>query len=202
VDVEHFSRPPAKSLSKKPVILSVGRLVQQKDHDTLMAAFRLVVEQEPKAELWLVGEGSRRDALKLEANRLFPPGQVRLLPAQLDLRPLFQAATLFVLSSLWEGLPNVVLEAMATGLPVVATGVGGLPEAVLPGQTGWLVPPRDPPALAAAINEALTAPETREAFGINARRLVEEKFALTDMARRHQEVFLNLLANELGCPNP
>ncbi len=198
VDAEYFSPPPDKALGQKQVILSVGRLEPQKDHDTLLSAFRQVAEQEPKAELWIVGDGSRRDALQLQSNQLFQPGRVRLLPGRPDLLPLLREAAVFVLSSRWEGLPNVVLEAMAAGLPVVATQVGGVPEVVLPGQTGWLAPPQDPPALAAAISAALAAPETSAAFGANARRLVLEKFSLTDMARRHQELFLKLLANQRG----
>ena len=71
---------------------------------------------------------------------------------------MFQQASLFVLSSVHEALPNVVLEAMAAGLPVVATRVGGLPELVAPGETGWLVPPRDPAALAAALSQLLADP--------------------------------------------
>lgn len=202
VDLERFSPPTGKSRGEKPIILSVGRLEPQKDHNTLLAAFRLVAELEPRAELWLVGNGSRREALQRQANRLAPSCRVRLLPGQADLRPLFKAAALLAMSSRWEGLPNVVLEAMAAGLPVAATQVGGLPEVVLPGQTGWLAPPGDPAALAAAISEALAAPKHLEALGANARRLVKEQFSLIAMVRRHEEVFLRLLTHQTGQPNP
>ena len=87
---------------------------------------------------------------------------MRFLPGQTDLRPLFEQAALFALSSRQEAFPNVVLEAMGMGLPVAATRVGGLPEMVTPGETGWLAPPGNPPALAAAMSQLLADPETRQ----------------------------------------
>ncbi|MBW1992598.1 MAG: glycosyltransferase family 4 protein, partial [Deltaproteobacteria bacterium] len=186
VDVEYFSPWPADDPPHRLVILSVGRLVRQKGHDTLLAAFRRVARQIPQAELWIVGEGPRLPALEDQAGHFLASGRIRLLPPRGDLRPLFQEATLFVLASNWEGLPNVILEAMAAGLPVVATEVGGVPEAVVPGRTGWLVPPGDPEALAEAIREALAAPETRKTFGRQARQRVKHNFSLADMARRHE----------------
>ena len=194
VDSEFFQPPAAGTRSGPAKVLSVARLVPDKDHETLIRAFGLAAPAHPEAELWLVGDGPRREYLQQLAGRLLPPGRVKFLPGQPDLRPLLHQASLLVLSSVFEALPNVVLEAMAAGLPVVATRVGGLPEVVTPGQTGWLVPPRDIPALAAALGQLLAAPEIRRAFGLAARQAVLEKFSMDAMMRRHVEVFQDLLS--------
>jgi glycosyltransferase involved in cell wall biosynthesis len=161
-----------------------------------LAAFALVVAQYPEAELWLLGDGPRRKAIRRLAERQLPPGRVRFIPGQADLLPLLWQGSLLVLSSVQEGLPNVVLEAMAAGLPVVATAVGGLSEVVQPGETGWLVPPKDVAALADAISRLLADEAKRLDFGRAGRKLVEHQFSVSDMVRRHEEVFLQLLA---GC---
>jgi glycosyltransferase involved in cell wall biosynthesis len=89
-------------------------------------------------------------------------------------------------------MPNVVLEAMAAGLPVVATEVGGLSEVVKHGETGWLVPPKDVAALADSISQLLGDDARCATFGRAGRKLVESQFAVADMVRRHEEVFLQL----------
>lgn len=193
VDGEFFRPPAAEVRSGPPRVLSVARLVPEKDHDTLIQAFRLVALAHPEAELWLVGDGPRQAAVQRLVQESLPPGQVRFLPGQPDLRPWLHQASLFVLSSLTEAMPNVILEAMATGLPVVATRVGGLPEVVVSGETGWLVPPRDIPALAAALDSLLGDPAARQAFGRAGRARVEGEFSLAAMVRRHEEVLTHLL---------
>ncbi len=130
------------------------------------------------------------------AARLGLAERVKILPGRTNLRPLFQEATVFALSSLMEGLPNVVLEAMATGLPVVATRVGGVPEVVLSGRTGWLVPRGDVSALAAAISQLLFAPETCRAFGQAGRKQALKKFSLDAMVSSHEELFQELLTGD------
>src|SRR5208283_3011657 len=97
------------------------------------------------------GEGPGLGAVEQLAQQSLPPGSFRFIPPREDLRPLYRQAGLLALSSRGEGLPNVILEAMAAGLPVAATAVGGVPEVVTPAQTGWLAPPGDPPALAAVL---------------------------------------------------
>ena len=117
-----------------------------------------------------------------------PPGSFRFIPPRQDLRPLFRQAGLLALSSRSESLPNVVLEAMAAGLPVAATAVGGVPEMVTPAQTGWLAPPGDPPALAAVLGRMLANPEQCRAMGRAARRRVVRDFSLSAMVSRYEEV--------------
>ena len=189
-----YFRPAAEPLpSERKVVLCIARLVPEKDHDTLIAAFALVAAHHPEAELWLVGDGPRQKAIRRLAHSLLPPQRLRLLPGQLDLSPILRQSSLLALSSVAEGLPNVVLEAMAAGLPVVATDVGGLSEVVKQGETGWLVAPKDVVGLAEAISQLLANDTMRAAFGQAGRRRVERRFSVAAMVQQHQEVFLRLL---------
>ncbi|MCX5889726.1 MAG: glycosyltransferase [Deltaproteobacteria bacterium] len=197
VDQEFFQSPRGAP-SGPPMILSVGRLEPAKDQKTLIEAFRLVAADHPEAQLRLVGNGSRREELISLVARYDLAGRVQVLRGRPNLRPLFQEATVFALSSLEEGLPNVVLEAMVAGLPVVATRVGGLPEVVRPGRTGWLVPPGDVPALAAALSHLLSDPETSQAFGRAGREQAARDFSLASMVRSHEEIFMSLVKSRSG----
>lgn len=193
VDLDCFQPPAAPAPPEKPVVLCIARLVTEKDHDTLIAAFSLVAARHPQAELWLVGDGPRRQAISRLANRCLPPRRWRYIPGQMHISPILQQGSLLVLSSLQEGFPNVILEAMAAGLPVVATDVGGLSEIVKHGETGWLVPPKDIGALADAISHLLTHDAVRLAFGRAGRRRVEDFFSVAAMVEQHERVFLRLL---------
>lgn len=193
VDPEAFRPSPAEP-SGPPVILSVGRLDPAKDQKVLIEAFRLLAAEHPTAMLRLVGNGALREELMSLTARYDLAERVQILPARTALLPLFQEAAVFALSSAQEGLPNVVLEAMAAGLPVVATKVGGLPELVVPGQTGWLTPAGDAAALAAALGQLLSSPAMRRDFGLAARQRVLREFSLDAMVRRHEEVFGDLLS--------
>ncbi len=197
--VDHeFFQPPRSAPSGPPIILSVGRMEPVKDQNILIEAFRLATADHPEAQLWLVGDGSLREKLISLAAGYDLAGRVQVLSSRTDLSSLFQEASVFALSSRAEGLPNVVLEAMAAGLPVVATRVGGLPEVVRPGRTGWLVPPRDVPALAAAISHLLSDPETSQAFGRAGREQAVRDFSLANMVRSHEEIFMSLVKSRGG----
>ncbi|MHB9073210.1 MAG: glycosyltransferase [Desulfobaccales bacterium] len=192
VDTDYF-RPPASPPAGPPRVLSVARMVPEKDHDTLLAAFHLTAKANPEAELWLVGDGPRLAATRELAQRLSISDRVKFIPPREDLRPLLQQASLFVLSSQTEALPNVVLEAMAAGLPVVATRVGGVPELVELNRTGWLVNPGDAPALAAALSQALADPDARQAMGKAGRERAVKHFSLETMARQYESLLDRLI---------
>ena len=193
VNLEYFRPAAVPRPPNRQVVLCIARLVPEKDHETLITAFARVAARHPEAELWLVGDGPRQKAIRRLADGLLSPRQVRLIPGQSDLLPLLQQSSLLALSSVQEGMPNVVLEAMAAGLPVVATEVGGLSEVVKHGETGWLVPPKDVAALADSISQLLGDDARCATFGRAGRKLVESQFAVADMVRRHEEVFLQLL---------
>ncbi len=193
VDTDYFQPAPETDQPYATVALSVGRMVPDKDPVTLVRAFARVAPDFPQAQLWLVGEGPLLGAVQQLAQETLPRGSFRFIPPQADLRGLFGQSGLLVLSSRTEALPNVVLEAMAAGLPVAATAVGGVPELVAPARTGWLAPPGDPPALAAVISRLLADPEKGRAYGRAGRERVLKDFSLETMARRYAEVFHGLL---------
>jgi len=193
VDTEFFRPDPARHNGGPPRALALARFVPDKDHDTLVRAFARVNSSLPQAELWLVGDGPLREAVGRQADALLPPSSIRFFPAQVDVRPLLHQAGLLVLSSVTEALPNVVLEAMAAGLPVVATSVGGLPEVVAHGETGLLAPPRDPGALAQALARLLADATVRAEMGAAGRSRAVQEFSLVAMVERHEAVLAEVL---------
>lgn len=169
-----------------PLLLAAGRHTEQKDFATLVAAFALVRESIPAARLMLAGNGPLRSDLREQArdaglaDAVMFPGNVD------DLEDLYQAADVFVMSSLWEGLPLTLLEAMAGGCPVVGTRIDGIAEILAGGNggpAGLLAPPSDPRALAETAIGLLRDPDLAGGIGAAARRLVEERFSFARVDR-------------------
>ena len=159
--------------------LAVGRLDPQKGLSDLLAAAERVIPEAPDWHLVLAGDGPcRRWLLEQIATRPVLIGRVHWLGARDDVPGLLKAANLLVLASRWEGMPNVVLEAMAARRAVVATAVEGTEELVLPCQTGWLVPPRDTASLAHALLEAAHDPALCQAMGQKGRDRAVRAFSL------------------------
>jgi glycosyltransferase involved in cell wall biosynthesis len=194
VDTDFFKPPPTGKTRGNFLVLSIGRLVRDKDQETLIQAFCQVLQKYPAAELWLVGDGPRKGYLEQLLGQKVPAHRATLFPGQVDIRPFLEKASLFALSSVTEALPNVVLEAMATGLPVVATNVGGLPEVVSSGKTGWLVPPGDPASLARAMLQLLADPELCRTLGQAGRERAVRDFSFNQMVSRYEALFDDLLA--------
>jgi len=164
------------------LVLSVGRFHEQKDQVTLLHAWARVRERYPDAVLVLVGSGALEMSLRKLAESLLLGDSLRIVRPRADLRPVYLAADIFALSSLWEGLPYVILEAMSFALPVASTNVDGIPEAVEGGASGLLVPPRTPEALADAIVRLLRDPALRARMGEAGERIASERFGLERMA--------------------
>jgi glycosyltransferase involved in cell wall biosynthesis len=179
-----LSRAPAR-----PIVLTVARLDQQKGHAVLFEAIR----QLPDAMFVLAGDGPEKAVLEAKARALGIDDRVVLLGHRSDIRDLLAACDLFVLPSHYEGLPLAVLEAMAAGRAVVATAVGGVPEAVLNGVTGVLVRPRDPSALAKAIHMLLADPLLAHRMGAAARSRVEREFSSAAMVQRVTRIYEEVL---------
>lgn len=165
------------------LVLTVARLTEQKGHRHLLEAAPAVRERVPGAHFVWVGEGPLGDELRKRTRELGIEGNVHLTGRRTDVPDLLAAAELFVLPSLFEGLPLVVLEAMAAGVPVVGTRVCGTREAVEDGVCGRLVPARDPAALAAAILEVLERPDLGARWGAAGRRRARREFSAARMAR-------------------
>jgi len=179
------------------VIGSVGRLHPQKDFGTLIAAMKLVKEGDADARLLIVGDGPCRESLERRTARLDLAEDVIFAGDRSDISSLLAAMDVFALASRWEGLPNAVLEAMACGLPVVATGVGGTPELVQDGSTGRLVSPQDPQAMAAVLTEVLSSEQIRTEMGKAGRARAKEHFSIQEMVRRTEALYATLLRERL-----
>ncbi|HEX6900840.1 MAG TPA: glycosyltransferase family 4 protein [Thermoanaerobaculia bacterium] len=159
-------------------LLFVGRLRIRKGVEVLLEALRELRRRNPAAIVRIAGDGEHRGRLERKA------GEVGLGPAVAFLgsrdaagvRTLLRGAAALVVPSTYEGMPLVILEAMEAGVPVVASRVSGIPEVVVDGETGWLVPPEDPEALAKALEEALADPEEARRRGAAGRARVEERY--------------------------
>jgi glycosyltransferase involved in cell wall biosynthesis len=155
--------------------LTVGRLTQQKAYPNLFRAFAQVVKRLPRSTLLVVGRGPLRNELEDLARRLGLLASISFVGFRSDVASLLAAADAFVTASRYEGMPNVVIEALATGLPVVGTNVGGMPELIQDGANGYLVPPADPDALASAMSRvALASPKDRLEMGERGRAHVRD----------------------------
>jgi len=176
-----------------PLVGAIAALAPHKDHRTLVDAARLVLEERPDVRFVAAGAGPTEAAVRAQVEQL-GLGEAFLLPGFVDDVPaLLGALDVFVLSSYLEGLGTSVLDAQAAGVPVVATGVGGVPEMIEDGVNGRLVPPRDPRALADAILETLADPAAAQARAAKARVTVRE-FGLTRTIEKTEALYAELLA--------
>jgi glycosyltransferase involved in cell wall biosynthesis len=169
------------------LIIVVAKLFAQKGHAVLLEALASTSVRTDDAVL-VVGEGPERDRLEDIARRR-GLRCVRFLGARPDIPQLLAASDLFVLPSLWEGLPMALLEGMAAGLPVIATDVAGSRQVVVNGESGLLVPPGDPTALASAMTGLLADDAERTRLGRAARQRVESEFSAARQAARHAEAY-------------
>jgi glycosyltransferase involved in cell wall biosynthesis len=159
----------------------VANLRAEKGHDTLLSAARRVVRNQPEVEFLFVGDGPLRGALEDQVHASGLARNVRFLGERSDVAALLGAADLFVLPSRSEASPNSVVEAMAAGLPVVATRVGGVPELIESGVNGMLVPPDHPDALTAVLLDLIRRPTFALKLGRAARLQVEHRFSFERM---------------------
>lgn len=189
-----LSRFPYQGGSAAPRAISVGRLAPEKDLATLIRAAARVVAELPEFELDIVGDGPLRTELEKQVADAGLARHVRLLGERHDVAALLGQAGLYVSSSLIEGVSLTLLEAMAVGLPVVATAVGGTPEVVVDGRTGWLVPPRDAECLAQALLRACRAAPAWRAMGLRGRQRVEDHFDVVRMVRDYEALYARELS--------
>lgn len=173
-----------------PVFGTIGRLVPQKGIDHLLHSMRLVVQRRPDATLVLAGTGNKEDELKALATTLGIADRVKFLGLRRDVAELLKVFDLYVLSSVWEGLPIALLEALAAGCPIVSTSVGGVPTVVTPGVNGELVQPGDAPALANALVDLLGDAERLAAYRRGARSMFLERFTIEHMVRAYEKLYL------------
>jgi colanic acid/amylovoran biosynthesis glycosyltransferase len=189
VPLAHFSRRAA--VSSEPSVLYVGRLVPEKGQAVLLQALALLRDSGRAVRATLVGEGPQRHALEALAVQLGVAGQTRFTGAlgQPEIHTLYEEAALFCLPSFAEGVPCVLMEAMAMELPVVSTAIAGIPELVEDEHNGLLVAPGRPDRLALALERLLADPELRRRLGANGRMKVAEQFNLERSAEHLYAIF-------------
>ena len=181
-------------MADQPTLLAVGRFAEVKNHSGMLHAFARVVDAYPNALLLLAGQGPLLNATRALSEALHLSNSVRFLGIRRDIPDLMRAGDLYLMTSLCEGLPIVLLEAAASGLPAVVTNVGGNASAVLDGISGRIVPPNNDEALAAAVIEVLNmSPEARQSWGHAARQLVQSSFSLASVVDRWLGLYTSLV---------
>lgn len=179
---------------KVRIITSIGRLEEQKDFQTLLAAYAIVRERVASLpmKILIVGQGSLRRDLERLAQTLGIADETIFLGWRKDIETVLAITDIFVLTSIREGLPNVVLEAMAAGKPIVASDVGGIPEVVVNGLTGFLVSPQNVSGFAEAICRLLNDADEAAAMGIRGQIRAREIFTEDRMLSETQHVYFQL----------
>jgi glycosyltransferase involved in cell wall biosynthesis len=199
IDVAGYLRQPDPALRESlgigatmPVATVVANFIHYKGHLVFLKAWQGVVARHADAVALLIGDGPLRDEIVRDISAAGLDRSIRVLGHRHDVPDLLAISDVCVHPSFEEGFSNAVLEALAAARPVVATAVGGTPEIVIPGRTGWLVPPRDSAALAAAILEVLADPIAAAARGAAGRQLVAERCDRQTAIARYQQVYLGL----------
>lgn len=201
VDVKRYGKPVDKVTIRSQLgleanarlIAVVATLREPKGHRYLIEAVAAIVPRHPDLHVLFIGDGELKEELRAQVKRLNLDGHIHFLGSRSDVPELLAASDFFVLPSLWEGLPMALLEAMATGLPIVATEVSGTVQVVVPNETGILVPPGDVQRLAQAIEQLLSDPAQAQRMGAAARRRVEAEFSAQKQADEHMALYHRLL---------
>lgn len=182
-----------------PVIGTVGRLHPVKSQDVLIRAFATLTARLPQAHLIIVGEGPAHQKLAKLAQRLSIANRVHLTGYRADPKPLLNIMDVFALTSRWEGMPLAILEAWASGLPVVASAVGGIPELVRCGENGLLFPDGDETALAAAVEGLIQDRTKARELGMSGRADVAASYSLQRMTTEYERHYRELMAERDPC---
>jgi glycosyltransferase involved in cell wall biosynthesis len=202
IDTEEFSRGRTVQEARRHLgwtedrllLGAVGRLSPEKGFDILIRAVHQLVADGLDLELVIVGEGDDRSRLEMLITELGLTSRVRLLGYRADVRELYEALDLFVLSSYREGLPNVLLEAMALETPVIATRIAGIPRLIRDGENGRLVEAGDVDGLASALDQLLRRSELRSQLARSGRTTIEQRYSFKTRMDRVRALYDDLLA--------
>ena len=178
------------------IVCAIGRPRPVKGYGYLIDAFALLAEQDDSLHLLFVGDGPDRNALKAQVSRLGLTARVTFLGDQKDIPDLLPGVDLLVSSSLWEGMPIVVLEAMAARVAVVATDVGGTSEIVVHEQTGLLAEPQNPRSLADAILRMRNDADLRDRLATQGQAAVREHYSMAENIRRTEQLYIELVTGK------
>jgi glycosyltransferase involved in cell wall biosynthesis len=203
IDLEPFSGPT--TAPSTPVVTTVANLRRGKGHDVLLRAAARVLRERPDARFQLVGDGPLRGQLEREAALLGIARAVSFLGHRRDVAEVLRGSTAFAFPSLMEAFPNGVMEAMAAGLPVIATDVGGIPELIEHGHNGLLVPAADETALASGILRLLADPVGAAALAAAGRHTIEERYSFSRMVHEFEALYeaavSHRMSNRLPIPS-
>ncbi len=209
IDLAHVDAAPAVNPHelfwlphKAPLVGNVGALVPHKGHRHLIDAAALVVREVPDARFLILGEGELRPALEKQIADLALTKHVLLAGFRTDVLSILKGFDLFVMPSVTEGLGTSLLDAMACARPIVASRVGGIPEVVRHGETGLLVPPKDPRDLAASIIRLLLDPQLAARFATAGLERVRAKFSVERMVNQTLAVYAQLAGNTRAAGTP
>lgn len=182
---------------KELAVSAIGTLEEVKDYDTMLEAFSIAVRKNPALKLLIAGDGPERSRLQTTASNLGLGKRICFLGALEEKKKnaLLSLTDIFVMSSVSEGCPTALLEAMYFEKPVIATRVGGIPEIVRDGETGLLVPERDAGQMADSIFKLAQDREKRIQFGKKARQVFDERFSQRHMLKAYENIYNNLLKN-------
>jgi len=196
VDIDFFAPEPRAARDGKKIILSAGRLTWQKGFRHALEAIALLSKNNQDFHYIIVGEGEEGPKLKLQIISLGLENKVEILPhvSHDTLKALYQSADILLVSSVSEALPNVILEASAMALPIVATHVGGIPEAIVEGETGLLVEPSKPKDMAEALLRLLSDADLRLAMGNAGRTFIKQKFGPTPILEQWEDFYKKMNA--------
>jgi peptidoglycan/xylan/chitin deacetylase (PgdA/CDA1 family) len=186
-----------KHNGKSPIVGTITRLSPQKDIPTFLKMAALVIKDEPKAQFPIVGDGEKRKELQDLAEKLGLGNHVRFLGYRKDVPDLLKTFDIFALSSLWEGLPIVILEAMAAEKPVVATAVDGVVEVVEHDKTGLLVEPQRPDLLAKSVIELIRNPNRAKGMGKRGRERLKGYFSINRVINTVEQIYLSQMLNKM-----
>jgi glycosyltransferase involved in cell wall biosynthesis len=200
IDLQRFSRPAAVSRrrelsipEKGLVIGTVGRLSPEKGHAVLLQAAKLIFESYPDLYILIVGDGPERGKLEMISRETGIARRVIFTGVRDDIEEMLSLMDIFVLPSHSEGLPMALLEAMAAGKPLAASGIGAISRLIDHRRSGLLVPPGDPQSLAEALKELIDNPSTALTYAAAAREAVRQRYSAEHMTRAYLKVYLKLL---------
>jgi glycosyltransferase involved in cell wall biosynthesis len=174
----------------------VGRLVPQKNHAMLFKAVARIYKKQPNFKLIVIGDGPRRNELEMMVESLGLSKVISFLGNRSDVRQLLPVLDLVIQTSNFEGLPNVIMEAMSAGLPVIATDAGGTKELMVHQETGYLIPCGDENQLVKKLSELLKNPLKMQKMGSKGKAYIRQYFSINQLVEKTQNLYLNLLKNK------
>ena len=184
------------------VLISIGRLFKAKGYPYLIEAIKILKSKYPDIKLLIIGEGEEKNKLETQIRGLNLEKNIFLLGRKENVSNYLNASDIFVLASLWEGFGLAIVEAMACGLPVITTNVGGIPEIIKDKISGLLVNPKDFKILAQKIDYLLNLDaDSKERFALKGRKIVEQKFPLEKMMTKYEELYYKLLKQKINYVN-